>query len=168
MQSWLLLLAIACSGVAAATLPGSGQPAAPSQPPLPAQPPAVLQGPVVQIGGPSLKISAEDLTVAYAQNEKEARQRFAKQLILVEGTVLAVNQKSDFLIYVVLTGHPRKTYDSQESNCWLICLLPKSLAETAAGLKAGDKVQIVGTCQGVIPSEGVRVLFSGNSLSRKE
>jgi hypothetical protein len=116
---------------------------------------------------PTLTISAEDLTVAYARDETQSQQRFAGQLILVEGTVWDRSQKSDFLTYVVLYGHPRKTYDSEESCCWLICLLPRGMAETAAGLKAGDQVQLVGTCQGVIPSAGVRVLFSGHSVSRK-
>ena len=163
MKSCLVLLAIACTGVAAATQPASGQPTGLTQHPLPAQSPAPL---TVRLPGnlePTLTISAEDLTVAYAWDETQ----FAGQLILVEGTVWDKSEKSAFLTYVVLCGHPRKTYDSEESCCWLICFLPKSLAETAAGLKTGDKVQLVGTCQGVIPSGGVRVLFSGQSVSRQ-
>lgn len=169
MKSWLVLLAIAYTGAAAATQPGAGEPTGPAQHTPPAQPLAFLQTPRLPgLEEPTLKISAEDLTVAYARDEKQAQQRFAKQLILVEGTVWAKSQKSEFLTHIVLCGHPRKTYDTDESCCWLICLLPKNLAETAAGFKTGDKVQIVGTCQGVIPSTGVRVLFSGHSVSRKK
>jgi hypothetical protein len=168
MKTWGILLAIACASLAAATQPGPTQPTGPAPHPLQTQSPAC---PAVRLPGnlePSLTISAEDLTVAYALDEKEAQERFAKQLLLVEGTIWAKSQKSDFLPYVVLCGHPRKTYDREESCCWLICFLPKSLAETAVGFKTGDKVQLVGTCQGVIPSEGVRVLFSGRCLSRKK
>ena len=106
--------------------------------------------------------------MAYATDEKAAQQRFGNKPLIVEGMVWAHSQKNDFLTYVVLYGHPRKTYVADEQYLWLICLLDKAHQDEISTLKVGDTVRLFGQSHGLVPSQGIRAYFSAQHLSRKQ
>jgi tRNA_anti-like len=91
---------------------------------------------------PVATLTVEELLAEYQKNEVGADQKFKDKPIQVTGTVAGV-KKAPPLGYFVGLGSPQEgdSYD-------VMCFLDKSAEEDAGKLKAGDKITLMGRCDG--------------------
>jgi hypothetical protein len=91
---------------------------------------------------PVATLTVEELLAEYQKNEVGADQKYKNKLIQVTGTVAGV-KKAPLLGYYVGLGSPQEgeTYD-------VMCFLDKTAEEDAGKLQQGDKVTMMGMCEG--------------------
>lgn len=103
--------------------------------PKPPSPPA-------EMPKPEHTVTVEQLLGEYQRNEVGADQKFKDKLIQVSGTVAGV-KKAPLLGYYVGLG------SAQEGDMYdIMCFLDPSAEADAGQLKIGDKVTVMGMCQG--------------------
>jgi hypothetical protein len=91
---------------------------------------------------PVATLTVEELLGEYQKNEIGADQKYKGKPIEVSGTVAGV-KKAPLLGYFIGLGSPQEgdSYD-------VMCFLDSSAEADAGKLKAGDKVKIMGRCDG--------------------
>jgi len=102
---------------------------------------------------PAHTLTADELLAEYQKNEVGADQKYKNKPIQVTGTVAGV-KKAPLLGYFVGLGSPQEGegYD-------LMCFLDPSAEEDAGKLKVGDKVTLMGRCDG--KPGGLQLKMSG-------
>src|SRR5262245_47847617 len=91
---------------------------------------------------PVATLTAEELLAEYQKNEIGADQKYKEKPVQVTGTVSEVQKDVLGRYYVGLgTAQENEMFD-------VMCYLDKSAEEDAGKLKKGDKVTIMGLCQG--------------------
>jgi len=91
---------------------------------------------------PVAKLTVEQLLGEYQRNEVGADQKYKDKLIQVSGTVAGI-KKAPLLGYYVGLG------SAQEAEMYdIMCFLHPDSEADAGQLKIGDKVTIMGMCEG--------------------
>src|SRR5207245_7096922 len=98
--------------------------------------------PPAEMPKPVATLTSEELIGEYQKNEVGADQKYKDKLIQVSGTVAGV-KKAPLMGYYVGLG------SAQEADMYdIMCFLDPSAEGDAGQLKIGDKVTIMGMCQG--------------------
>jgi hypothetical protein len=102
---------------------------------------------VVEAGpDPTIKVSAADLTKAYATDEKAAEEKYKEKVVLVDGVVVEI-KKGGFGDTLILEGFDEKS----DKPVRVSAGIPAEKKEEFAALKKGDKVKIKGEFSGYYP-----------------
>jgi hypothetical protein len=106
---------------------------------------------------PAVKVSAAELTKAFATDEKAAREKYEGKQVAVEGKFVEAKKEPTGAAAVVLEG-----FDEKAAKPWrVVAAYPADQKERFQGLKKGDTVKIKGECAGKsFGGEGVVVNFS--------
>jgi hypothetical protein len=89
-------------------------------------------------------LPAEELTKAFAADEKAAKAKYNDKPVLVEGAVLARTEKGATLVTVTLKGHAKKGGGTYKVECRFAF----TEEEEVLKVKPGDKVKIQGESLG--------------------
>jgi hypothetical protein len=109
---------------------------------------------VVEAGpDPSIKVSAADLTKAYATDEKSATDKYNDKMVVVDGTFVEV-RKGDIVDTVILEGFDEKS----DKPVRVSGGIPADQKQEFAALKKGDKVTIKGEQSGFFPDNAGRIV----------
>jgi len=108
---------------------------------------SVIECVVVEAGpDPTIKVSAADLTKAYATDEKDAEGKYKEKEVLVEGVVVEI-KKGGFGDTLILEGFDEKS----DKPVRVSAAVPGDNKAAFEALKKGDKVKIKGEQSGYYP-----------------
>jgi hypothetical protein len=92
---------------------------------------------------PSLPVTAAQLTGEYVRNEKAADAKYKDKYLVIEGTVVELQEK-DGLLAILLEGHDEKS----PAPIRVAAGYSEHRRDQFAALKKGSKVNIKGACAG--------------------
>jgi hypothetical protein len=96
-----------------------------------------------------LKVSAVELSKAYNTDTTKADDKYAKKLLVIDGTVLEAFTAAG-IVYVSLSG-----FNEKDGQPRVVCVMKEGSKE--ASFKQGSKVTIKGTCAGALGVGNVEV-----------
>ncbi|HXG09299.1 MAG TPA: hypothetical protein VNK04_05875 [Gemmataceae bacterium] len=93
---------------------------------------------------PSITVTAEQLTRAYAQSKEQADQKYSGRQLVIEGVLVELRGEGEGRPEVVLAGH-----DEQSARpLRVVAAYPSDQRGAFARLSKGQKIKIKGECSG--------------------